>query len=93
MQGLAQVSGTVRGDGGAVIAGAIVSVLEWNKMMSTGSDGNFSFQGPAGQRVTIQVQAYGYITQTIVVAAGPGALTTQNVALAWARRPVGTSGR
>jgi hypothetical protein len=28
-----------------------------------------------------------------VVSAGPGAVTTQNVALVWARRPVGTSGR
>lgn len=83
----------MRGDSGAVLAGAVVSVIEWNKMMSTGSDGSFSFQGPAAQRLTIQVQAYGYNTQTVVVAAGPGAVTTQNIALAWARRPVGTTGR
>ena len=93
VQGLGKVAGIVRGDSGAVIPGAIVSVIEWNKMMSTGSDGSFSLQGPAAQRVTIQVQAYGYNTQTIVVSAGPGAVTTQNFALVWARRPVGTSGR
>ena len=93
VQGLGKVAGIVRGDSGAVIPGAIVSVIEWNKMMSTGSDGSFSFQGPAAQRVTIQVQAYGYNTQTIVVSAGPGAVTMQNFALVWARRPVGTIGR
>ena len=93
IQGLAKVAGIVRGDSGAVIPGAIVSVIEWNKMVSTGSDGSFSLQGPAAQRVTIQVQAYGYNTQTIVVSAGPGVVTTQNFALVWARRPVGTSGR
>jgi hypothetical protein len=93
VQGLAKVAGIVRGDAGAVIAGAIVSVIEWNKMVSTGVDGSFSVQGPAAQRVTIQVQAYGYNTQTVVVSAGPGAVTTQNIALVWARRPVGTTGR
>jgi hypothetical protein len=72
---------------------SVVSVMEWNKMMSTGTDGNFSFQGPAAQRLTIRVQAYGYDTRTVVVAAGSGAVTTQNIALVWARRPVGTSGR
>jgi hypothetical protein len=93
IQGLARVAGTVRSDSGDVIAGAIVSVVEWKKMVATGSDGKFSLEGPAGQPVTIQVQAYGYLTQTSAVAATPGAVTTQQFALVWARRPVGTTGR
>ena len=93
LQGLVSLRGIVRGDAGAALAGATVTVVEWNKIAMTGSDGSYAIQGPAGQRLTIQVQAYGYNGQTSVTAAAAGTVTTQDFALVWARRPIGTIGR
>jgi hypothetical protein len=83
------VTGTVRTEWGDAIAGAFVSVVEWNMTVTTGSDGTYVLQGPARQSVTIQVQAFGYLSQTSAAAASPGAVTTQHIALVWARRPMG----
>lgn len=93
LQDLAKVTGTVRTEWGDAIAGAIVSVVEWNKSVMTGSDGTYVLQGPARQSVTIQVQAFGYLSTTSATAVSPGAVTTQHIALVWARRPMRSSGR
>jgi hypothetical protein len=93
LQDLARVTGTVRSESGDAIGGATVSVVEWNRAVMTGSDGTYVLQGPSGQSVTIQVQAFDYLTQTSATAAPAGAVTTKHFALAWARRPMGGDGR
>jgi carboxypeptidase family protein len=87
------VTGVVRSDSGEAIAGARVSVKEWNTAVLTGSDGKYILQGPAGQNVTIQVDAFGYLSQTDAAVASAGTVTTKQFALVWARRPMNRDGR
>jgi hypothetical protein len=87
LQDLAKVTGTVRTEWGDAIPGATVFAVEWNKAVTTGSDGKYVLVGPARQSMTIQVQASGYLSQTSAAAASPGAETMQHFALVWARMP------
>ena len=87
------MTGVVRSDSGEAIAGARVSVKEWNTAVLTGSDGKYILQGPAGQNVTVQVDAFGYLSQTSAAAVSPGVATTKQFALVWARRPMNRDGR
>ena len=82
------MTGIVRSDSGDAIAGARVSIKEWNAAVLTGSDGKYFLLGPAAQSVTIQVDAFGYLSQTSAAAVTPGAVATQQFALVWARRPM-----
>ena len=78
--GLASLSGRVAGANGDPIAAATVRIAETGRETETGADGSYELPHPAGS-YTVEVSAFGYVTQSHSVTLTGNAETQLDVAL------------